>query len=138
MATKPVKKKKKLKLTVFEVETCCSVLNAPVENATIKDVRGIASAYQALRVTLPEAEEQPKPPKPEPGKTVTDKAKEEFRAELTAWAEKMKERNDIEIDVELTEEEYKLIAHRISNFRGFRSDQHIRDKVLVMAQKFGV
>ena len=130
--------RKKIKLSVFQVETCCGVLGSPNKGVTLKEVKKVNEVIKTLRSPLPEMLSQPLAPETENGKTSDSNAMSEYRSALDVWVGKMKERNDVEVGYDLSTEDYAFIKTRLSSYSQFKTNDEIISKMVDLAEKFDI
>jgi hypothetical protein len=132
-------KKPRHRLTTFEIELMMNLLNARSPNGgSIKDLRMIDSTQKLLKGLLPPKPARPELPALKPGEKHEEKAISEFQTQQQEWGNKMEAYLNEEVDCDFNDLTVILLKQKLQNFSQFNTDEGTRERVLRLAEKFGV
>lgn len=132
-------KDESMKLSTFELEMTIGVLNQrPPKGIGIKDMKLVHGTVKKLRSFMPKKPEMPEMPKAEEGKKLTDEQIKEKTSLINQYKEDLQSYNDLEVSVDLSSTDKLVIKQRLGSYSGFTPDEKTREKVIGLAEKFGL
>lgn len=138
-AVAETKKASGISLSGFEMDLLVTILNARTGTGTIKDLRLLGGLVDKLRKATPA-----RPPRPEI-RPLKEGEKEYPKEEIEAYSKQNDEwvklfqgfLND-DKPVELSDTDCILVKQKLQGFNSFNNDEPTREKVLKLAEKFGL
>ena len=128
------------KFTGFELELILSLLNNKnAKKGSIKDLRSIDNVTKTIYMCTLNKPVQPKiPALPEDQKEYPKEMVEQIQKDQDIWAKEFESYLETEVEVDLPSFALIIIADRIKNFSGYNTDFSARQKILKLAEKFGI
>lgn len=123
-----------MKLTGFELNVVNNLVTTSGMPGKIRDLRLIKKLQAKVKESLPHRDPQP----PRPTEDMSDEQKQELASQWNVWNKNMVLVDQQEFDLELNDAEMIVIKTRMAAFEHFTTDAPYIDKILALADKFGV
>lgn len=127
----------KLTLTSFDINTIDAVLSSPSQPGSgcgIKDIRLLQGITKVLKSKIPVKPVMPK----NPTANAEQEVKEQYVKDLEKYQDELQLWLDIEVDFELSPIQITIIQSKLASYTNFSDNEVIRDRLVKLADKFGV